>query len=163
MDDGLTRASDRLRDRRRSTDRSSRDRRDADENRTRVFWCRGGVGGGLRRTGHANSIGENVGVGDDLGRVRARLDRLVEHDGDVGVRAQAREIGVLRALGWKPRRVVLLILGESLVLGLSGSVAGTLLGIAGVRHWRACRRHRVLSAQAYPLPPWRAVRSWGSA
>ena len=46
---------------------------------------------------------------------------------------RTREIGVLRALGWKPRRVVALIMGESLALGLLGAIVGTLLGVAGVR------------------------------
>ena len=46
---------------------------------------------------------------------------------------RTREIGVLRALGWRRRRVLGLILGESLALGLLGAVLGTGLAIAGVR------------------------------
>src|SRR6185312_9185987 len=43
------------------------------------------------------------------------------------------EIGVLRALGWRRVRVLSLIMGESLTLGLAGSLLGVLLGFAGVR------------------------------
>lgn len=43
------------------------------------------------------------------------------------------EVGLLRALGWRRRRVLALILGEALVLGLLGSLAGTALAFAGVR------------------------------
>jgi len=40
------------------------------------------------------------------------------------------EIGVLRALGWRRRRVLALILQESLVLSLLGGVVGVVLGVA---------------------------------
>jgi putative ABC transport system permease protein len=43
------------------------------------------------------------------------------------------EVGLLRALGWRRRRVLLLILGEAMMLGLLGSVVGTALAYAGVR------------------------------
>ncbi|WZO96118.1 ABC transporter permease [Isosphaeraceae bacterium EP7] len=43
------------------------------------------------------------------------------------------EIGVLRAIGWTRRRVLRLILGESLALGLMGSIVGVLLALVGVR------------------------------
>jgi putative ABC transport system permease protein len=43
------------------------------------------------------------------------------------------EIGLLRALGWRRTRVLNLILGEALTVGLIGSVLGSLLGLAGVR------------------------------
>ena len=52
---------------------------------------------------------------------------------------RTREIGVLRALGWKRRRVLALILGESLALGLSGSVLGTMLAYGLVRMLAASR------------------------
>ena len=42
------------------------------------------------------------------------------------------EVGLLRALGWKRRRILALILGEAVVLGLLGSVVGTALAYAGV-------------------------------
>jgi putative ABC transport system permease protein len=43
------------------------------------------------------------------------------------------EIGLLRALGWRRARVLILVLGEALALGLVGSILGALLGLAGVR------------------------------
>jgi putative ABC transport system permease protein len=43
------------------------------------------------------------------------------------------EMGLLRALGWRRRRVLFLILGEAILLGLLGSVAGTALAFLGVR------------------------------
>jgi putative ABC transport system permease protein len=43
------------------------------------------------------------------------------------------EIGLLRALGWRRRRVVLLLMGEASALGLGGVVMGTILSLIGVR------------------------------
>ncbi len=42
---------------------------------------------------------------------------------------RTREIGVLRAIGWSGRRVLLMILGESVIVSLTGGVIGCLLGI----------------------------------
>jgi ABC-type antimicrobial peptide transport system permease subunit len=42
---------------------------------------------------------------------------------------RTREIGVLRAVGWRRRRIVGLILGEALVVALLGGIAGSALGI----------------------------------
>jgi putative ABC transport system permease protein len=42
---------------------------------------------------------------------------------------RTREIGVLRALGWRRRRIIGMILGEALVLSLSGGLLGSLLGV----------------------------------
>jgi putative ABC transport system permease protein len=41
---------------------------------------------------------------------------------------RTREIGVLRAVGWSRRRVMGLILGESMIVGLLGGLLGLLLG-----------------------------------
>jgi ABC-type antimicrobial peptide transport system permease subunit len=46
---------------------------------------------------------------------------------------RTREIGVLRALGWGRRRVLTMILGESLLLASVGGVIGALLGIGLVK------------------------------
>lgn len=43
------------------------------------------------------------------------------------------EIGVLRALGWRRPRILALILGEAMALGLVGSVLGALFGLVAVR------------------------------
>ncbi len=45
---------------------------------------------------------------------------------------RTREFGVLRAVGWRPRRVLGMVLGESLILSLLGGAVGTGLGIGGV-------------------------------
>jgi len=45
---------------------------------------------------------------------------------------RTREIGVLRSLGWRRWRVLLLIMGESLTLCLLGGLVGTGLGVAAV-------------------------------
>ncbi len=45
---------------------------------------------------------------------------------------RTREIGVLRAVGWRRRQVLGLILGESLVLALLGGLAGCGLGVVSV-------------------------------
>jgi len=46
---------------------------------------------------------------------------------------RTREIGVLRALGWRKGRVLAMILGESLLLSLLGGLAGVVLGVAAVK------------------------------
>jgi putative ABC transport system permease protein len=43
------------------------------------------------------------------------------------------EIGILRALGWRRTRVLGLILGEALVLGVLGAALGVLLAVLGLR------------------------------
>jgi ABC-type antimicrobial peptide transport system permease subunit len=47
----------------------------------------------------------------------------------MSVLERTREIGVLRALGWRRRQVVGVILREALVLGLIGGICGILLGL----------------------------------
>jgi putative ABC transport system permease protein len=46
---------------------------------------------------------------------------------------RTREIGILRAVGWRRRRVLALVLGEACVLALSGTVLGTVLAVVGLR------------------------------
>ena len=45
---------------------------------------------------------------------------------------RTREIGVLKAVGWKDTRILSMILGESVVLTLLAFVAGTLIAVVGV-------------------------------
>ncbi|MCS7179187.1 MAG: ABC transporter permease [Anaerolineae bacterium] len=47
----------------------------------------------------------------------------------MSVLERTREIGVLRALGWRRRRVLGMILRESLLLGILGGLCGTALGV----------------------------------
>ena len=46
---------------------------------------------------------------------------------------RTREIGVLRAVGWRRRQVILLVLGESLVLSIVGGISGAALGAVLVK------------------------------
>jgi putative ABC transport system permease protein len=46
---------------------------------------------------------------------------------------RTREIGLLRAVGWRRRRVLAMILGEALVIALAGTVLGGVLAVVGVR------------------------------
>src|SRR5213076_1291580 len=61
---------------------------------------------------------------------------------------RVREIGTLKALGWRTRRVVGQVMGETLVLGLIGGALGIGLGIAGA--WIVTT---VASAQGLVGPP----------
>lgn len=45
---------------------------------------------------------------------------------------RTREIGVLKAMGWKNRRVLGMILGESIVLTALAGIVGILLGVIGI-------------------------------
>ncbi len=47
----------------------------------------------------------------------------------MSVMERTQEIGILRAIGWRKRRVMRMILGESFVLSLGGAVVGTGLAI----------------------------------
>ena len=42
---------------------------------------------------------------------------------------RTREIGILRAIGWRPWRVMRMILMESVLLSLSGGIVGTIVAI----------------------------------
>jgi putative ABC transport system permease protein len=46
---------------------------------------------------------------------------------------RTREIGILRAVGWRRRRVLALVLGEALVIALIGTTLGTLLAVLGLK------------------------------
>ena len=61
------------------------------------------------------------------------------------------EMGLLRALGWRRRRVLSLILGEALTLGVAGSILGALLGLLGVRAMQFSPTVRVFISTELPL------------
>ncbi len=46
---------------------------------------------------------------------------------------RTREIGILRAVGWRRRRVLALVLGEALAIALAGTVLGGVLAVVGLR------------------------------
>jgi putative ABC transport system permease protein len=50
----------------------------------------------------------------------------------MSVYERTREIGVLKAVGWKDRRILGMILGESIVLTLIAAIVGTVVAIIGV-------------------------------
>jgi putative ABC transport system permease protein len=47
------------------------------------------------------------------------------------VNRRVREIGTLKAFGWRKRRIVAQIMGESAVIGIVGAALGTAVGFAG--------------------------------
>jgi putative ABC transport system permease protein len=47
------------------------------------------------------------------------------------VARRAAEFGTLKALGWRTRRIIAQVLGESVAMGVAGAAAGTGLGFAG--------------------------------
>ncbi|WP_340222464.1 MULTISPECIES: ABC transporter permease [Methanothermobacter] len=46
---------------------------------------------------------------------------------------RTREIGVLKAVGWKDRRILAMILGESVVITVIAAIAGSVLGVAAIQ------------------------------
>ncbi|NYB53048.1 MAG: ABC transporter permease [Methanobacteriaceae archaeon] len=50
----------------------------------------------------------------------------------MSVYERTREIGVLKAVGWKDRRILAMILGESLVLTLAAGVVGIIMGLVAI-------------------------------
>lgn len=65
----------------------------------------------------------------------------------MGVFERTREIGVLRAVGWRRRRVLQLILSESLTLALAGGALGTALGVGVVFAVRNVPLYGILRGQ----------------
>jgi ABC-type antimicrobial peptide transport system permease subunit len=47
------------------------------------------------------------------------------------VARRVRDFGTLKALGWRSRRIIAQVMGESLVIGILGGAAGIALGFAG--------------------------------
>jgi len=50
----------------------------------------------------------------------------------MSVYERTREIGVLKAVGWKNRRILGMILGESIVLTITAGIIGSLVGVIGI-------------------------------
>jgi len=65
------------------------------------------------------------------------------------VSRRVREFGTLKALGWRSRRIVGQVLGESLVQGIVGGIAGVGIGVAGA--WLITRFSPELEASVGPL------------
>jgi ABC-type antimicrobial peptide transport system permease subunit len=60
------------------------------------------------------------------------------------VSRRVREFGTLKALGWRSRRIVSQVLGESLVQGVAGGLIGAVIGVAGA--WLITRFSPALEA-----------------
>lgn len=67
------------------------------------------------------------------------------------VMERTQEIGVLRAIGWKKRRIMFMILGESLLLSLAGAIVGSLLAFALVRGLSRFEAAQAFIVGAVPL------------
>lgn len=85
----------------------------------------------------ANRINEGLGT---INTASTAISLLAIVIGGVGVIntmvmsvfERTREIGVLKAVGWRNRRILGMILGESIVLTLVAAVVGIIMGIIGV-------------------------------
>jgi ABC-type antimicrobial peptide transport system permease subunit len=49
------------------------------------------------------------------------------------VARRVREFGTLKALGWRSRRIIWQVMGESVAVGIAGGVVGVLLGLGGAQ------------------------------
>jgi putative ABC transport system permease protein len=63
---------------------------------------------------------------------------------------RTREIGTLRAIGWKKSRVARMVIGESLLLSIGGAVAGSLAGIALTKFLATLKNASFMSGE---IPP----------
>jgi len=62
---------------------------------------------------------------------------------------RTREIGILRALGWRQSRIISMILQESVLLSFCGGVVGIFLGMGAVRMLNLFRQLRGLIQAEY--------------
>ena len=66
---------------------------------------------------------------------------------------RTREIGILRAVGWRRSRVLALVLGEALAIALLGTVLGMILAAAGLCDHHCTHRSRLHQSQSAPGSP----------
>ncbi|MFA5134884.1 MAG: FtsX-like permease family protein [Patescibacteria group bacterium] len=84
-----------------------------------------------------NSIDQGLNIVDSVSWAISALAMVI---GGVGVMntiimsvfERTREIGVLRAVGWKRKRIMMMILGEAIFIALASTVLGALLGLGMV-------------------------------
>jgi putative ABC transport system permease protein len=69
------------------------------------------------------------------------------------VARRAGEFGTLKALGWRSRRIVAQVLGESAAIGIAGAAAGIGLGFAGAAIMAGAAPKASAIAGANPGPP----------
>ncbi len=75
---------------------------------------------------------------------------------------RTREIGILRAVGWRRRRVLALVLGEALLIALAGTTLGGVLAVAGLRAVTLYPSARASSTRTCPPRSWGSPCSWAS-
>jgi putative ABC transport system permease protein len=85
----------------------------------------------------ANRINQSLGMIDTASWAISLLAIIIGGVGVINtmvmsVFERTREIGVLKAVGWKNRRILTMILGESIVLTLIAALVGIILGVVGV-------------------------------
>ncbi len=79
-----------------------------------------------------------------------------------------REFGMLRAIGWRRRRIVGLVLLESLVLAAGGAVVGLAIGLSVPTALRALSAHggarggRAFASRRWPAGRWRWPRRFSA-
>jgi putative ABC transport system permease protein len=82
------------------------------------------------------SVGSAASLADNLGKwlsvaVLAAAFGLAILLTMAAVARRVREFGTLKAIGWRSRRIVGQVMGESLVIGIAGGAAGVALGYGG--------------------------------
>ena len=87
-------------------------------------------------TAVAGSVTSAAKLANDLGRWLAVLVLIAAFAVAslltmAAVARRAAEFGTLKALGWRTRRIIAQVLGESLAVGLAGAAAGIALGYTG--------------------------------
>ena len=85
----------------------------------------------------SGSVSSAAKLADDLGKWLSILVLIAAFAVAVlltmaAVSRRVREFGTLKALGWRGRRIIAQVLGESLAVGLLGAAIGVGLGFAGV-------------------------------
>ncbi len=85
----------------------------------------------------ANRINQGLGTINTASTAISLLAIIIGGVGIINVMIMSvfertREIGVLKAVGWRSRRILIMILGESVILTLVAAVVGIIMGIIGV-------------------------------
>jgi putative ABC transport system permease protein len=84
----------------------------------------------------SGSLASTASLANDLGRwlaiaVLIAAFALASLMTMAAVARRVREFGTLKAIGWRSKRIVAQVMGESLVIGVAGAALGVVLGIGG--------------------------------
>jgi len=85
----------------------------------------------------ANRINQSLGFINEASTAISLLAIVIGGIGIINVMIMSvfertREIGVLKAVGWRSSRILTMILGESIILTLTAAVVGIVVGVVGV-------------------------------